>query len=143
MLCTATGQNAWSRRHTTTSQQDKPVMQYALVIHETPEDFAKRNSPTESGPYWGAWGAYIQQLTEAGIMAGGNGLQGPETATMVRVRDGKRHLQDGHYAETKEMLGGIIVIEAPDLDTALSWAERCPAASYATVEVRPVLPPNS
>jgi hypothetical protein len=59
------------------------------------------------------------------------------TATAVRVRGGERQVQDGPYADTKEQLGGFMVIEVPTLDAALAWAARCPAAEYATVEIRP------
>jgi hypothetical protein len=57
----------------------------------------------------------------------------------LRIRDGQRHVQDGPYADTKEQFGGFYVINVPDLDTALQWAARCPAASGGAVEVRPVL----
>ena len=76
------------------------------------------------------------------MVTGGAGLQPPQTITMVSVRDGKRHVHDGPYAETKEFLGGFLVIDVPDLDAALEWAARSPAASYAAVEVRPLRPPQ-
>jgi hypothetical protein len=72
-------------------------------------------------------------------MIGGAALQPPQAATMVRQRDGKRHVQDGPYAEAKEQLGSYYVINVPDLDTALDWAARCPAAATGAVEVRPNL----
>jgi hypothetical protein len=72
-------------------------------------------------------------------MVGGSGLQPPAVATTVRQRDGKRQVQDGPYAETKEQLGGYFEIEVADLDTALDWAARCPAAATGAVEVRPNL----
>ncbi len=116
-------------------------MQYMLIFRETQADFDKRNNPSEAGPYWGAWTNYIGALREAGVIVNGDGLQGPHTATTVRVRDGKRHVEDGPFADTKEQLGGYVVVEAPDLDAAIEWAARCPSAAYASVEVRPVLPP--
>ena len=75
------------------------------------------------------------------VIVKGDGLQGPNTATTVRIRDGKRIVQDGPFADTKEQLGGYFVIEVPDLDAALEWAARAPSAACASVEVRPVLPP--
>ena len=57
----------------------------------------------------------------------------------MRVVDGKRRVQDGPFADTKEQLGGYFVIDVPDLDTALAWAARSPSAATAGVEVRPVL----
>jgi hypothetical protein len=59
--------------------------------------------------------------------------------TTLRQRDGKRQVQDGPYADTKEQLGGFYEIDVPDLDTALDWAARCPAAATGAVEVRPNL----
>ncbi len=116
-------------------------MQYMLLLTEPESEFAKRNDPQESGSYWGGWNAFIGAMAQAGIIVNGDGLQGPHTATTVRVRDGKRMVEDGPFADTKEQLGGYFVIEVPDLDTALEWAARAPSASYASVEVRPVLPP--
>jgi hypothetical protein len=58
-------------------------------------------------------------------------------ATSVSVRQGKLHVQDGPFADTKESFAGIFVLDVPDLDAALAWAERCPAAQWGTVEVRP------
>jgi hypothetical protein len=116
-------------------------MQYMIIFSETEAEFAQRTDPQLSGAYWGAWGAYIGALQASGIVLSGNGLQQPHTATTVRVRDGKRHVQDGPFADSKEQLAGYFIIEVPDLDTALDWAARAPSASYASVEVRPVLPP--
>lgn len=59
---------------------------------------------------------------------------------MLSIRAGKRQVQDGPYADTKEQLGGVMLIEAANLDEALEWAARCPAAASGKVEVRPVLP---
>jgi hypothetical protein len=72
-------------------------------------------------------------------MVSGNGLQQPGAAATLRLRDGQRLVQDGPYADTKEQLGGFYLIEAPDLDAALAWAARNPAAATGAVEVRPVL----
>jgi hypothetical protein len=116
-------------------------MQYMLLFTEPESEFAKRNDPELAGAYWGGWSTYIGAMAQAGIVVNGDGLQPPHTATTVRVRDGKRLVQDGPFADAKEQLGGYFVIEVPDLDTALDWAARAPSASSASVEVRPVLPP--
>ncbi len=116
-------------------------MQYMLVFSEGQDAFDRRNDPEKAGPYWGAWTAYARAVAEAGIVVSGAGLQPPATATHVTVRDGKRHVQDGPFADAKEHLGGFFVIDVPDLDAALEWAARSPAASYGRVEVRPTLPP--
>jgi hypothetical protein len=118
-------------------------MQYLIQFYEAQTQFALREDPVQSPAYWGSWMAYIQTITEAGIIVSGAGLQPPHTATTVRVRDGQRQVHDGPYAETKEMLGGFFVVEVPNLDTALDWAARSPAAAYGSTEVRPVLPPSA
>jgi hypothetical protein len=116
--------------------KEKRLMQFALLIYESPEAFATRNKDS----YVGAWRAYHKALVEAGIFVGGDPLQLPETGTTVRLKEGKRSVQDGPYADTKEQLGGFTILELPSLDAALDWAARCPAASYGAVEVRPLVP---
>jgi len=113
-------------------------MQYAMLIYETDDQFARRERETNDGPYIGAWRAYYRAVVDAGIYVGGNPLEHPETATTVRQRDGQRQVQDGPHASSKEQLGGMMLLELPSLDAALEWAARCPAAAYGLVEVRPV-----
>ena len=95
-------------------------------------------SKAETEQVIAAYRSYIDAMSKAGIMLGTNRLQFSATATTVRVVDGKTQVLDGPYAETKEQLGGYLLIDVPDLDTALSWAARCPAASRGTMEVRPI-----
>ncbi|WP_426130472.1 YciI family protein [Pararhizobium sp. PWRC1-1] len=116
-------------------------MQYMLIFYENEAEFAKIDNPEQAGPYWGAWNAYIGALYESGVVIKGDALRPPSTATTVRLQAGKRLVQDGPVAATKEQLAGYVVIEVPDLDAALSWAARSPAASNGATEVRPVLPP--
>lgn len=112
-------------------------MQYAILIYESEADFDRRTNQ-ERDQFWAAWKAYHQMLKDAGVYLGGHKLQPPGTATTLRMRGGKRQVQDGPFADTKEQLGGLIVVEAASLREALEWAEKCPAASYCLVEVRPV-----
>ncbi len=115
-------------------------MEYMLLFLESKEDFAARSEDPKTSPYWGAWMAYGKAMAEAGVTKGiGNALQPPDTATVVRLKDGKRLVQDGPFASAKEQLGGYMIIEVPGLDQALEWAARCPAAVRGAVEVRPVL----
>jgi hypothetical protein len=113
-------------------------MQYAIVIYESAEGFEARTGKDQEA-YFGAWQAYADAVRASGVFVAGKGLQSPETGTVVRFRDGERTVQDGPYADTKEQLGGFFIIDVPDLDAALDWAARCPAAWAGAVEVRPIL----
>lgn len=108
-------------------------MKYAILNYANESDYAngKIHPP--------AFAAYTQALAEAGVLLTATGLQPTHTATTIRNYNGQRSVQDGPFAETKEQLGGIYIIDVPDLDTALEWAARNPAASLAGVEVRPVI----
>jgi hypothetical protein len=116
------------------------MMQFMILNWVRPDGAVDPARPetTADGP---AWGAYTRALIDAGVMRGGNALAPAHAATTLRLRDGRRDLQDGPYAETKEQLGGYYVIEAPDLDAALDWAARNPAAASGAVEVRPIVTP--
>ena len=114
-------------------------MRFALLIYESPEAFTARNGDG-SDNYTGAWREYHKALVESGIYVAGDPLEVPETGTTVRRKDGKRHVQDGPFADTKEQLGGFIIMELPSLDAALDWAARCPTAATGAVEVRPLAP---
>ena len=114
-------------------------MQFALMIYHSPEEFQMRNRDDQD-PHLGAWRAYYKALVEAKVYVGADALEVPETATTLRVREGKRRVQDGPYADTKEQLAGIIVLDLPSIDAALEWAARCPGAHLGAVEIRPLAP---
>ncbi len=116
-------------------------MQYMLMFYEASQDAAQANDPAKAPTYWGAWNAYVGAMMASGAVVSGHGLQPAYTATTVRIRDGKRQVQDGPYADTREHLGGYFVIDVPSLDVALEWAARAPSVANGTTEVRPVLPP--
>lgn len=82
--------------------------------------------------------AWIEEMTRRGVFVGGEVLRPPADATTVRVRDGEVLLADGPFAETKEQVGGITVIECADLDEALAVAAAHPVARYGVIEVRPL-----
>ena len=89
--------------------------------------------------HWlGAYRAYMEAMTKAGVLKSSNGLHPTSAATTVRVAEGKTQVLDGPYADSKEQLGGFHLIEVPDLDAAISWAARSPTALHGLVEVRPV-----
>ena len=112
-------------------------MQYLLLIYGN-EAGMQSASKADVEQMVAAYGAYTEALKKAGVLAGANRLQPTSAATTVRVADGKSKVLDGPYAETKEQLGGYYMIDVPDLDAALSWAARCPGASFGAIEVRPV-----
>ena len=114
-------------------------MKYAILVYEPAGEFSARSDPARQQAYWGGYSAYSVALKEAGVAAGGTPLQPPSTATSLSVRQNKRTVHDGPFADTKEQLGGMFIIDVPDLDRALEWAARCPAAATGVVEVRPVL----
>jgi len=112
-------------------------MQYLLMIYNSEAGMAA--APREAATKMNAaYMAYTEAMNKAGIVLGGNRLRPTSEATTVRVRDGKTQVLDGPYADTKEQLAGYYLIDAPDLDAALSWAARCPGASNGTMEVRPI-----
>lgn len=80
-----------------------------------------------------------RQLHESGQYISANPLQPVATATSVRIRDGKRLVTDGPFAETREQFGGYFLVEARDLDEAIHIASRIPGARKGSVEIRPVL----
>ena len=112
-------------------------MQYLLILYVNETGWTKL-SKAEQEQGLAAYAAYAEALTKAGAMRGGNRLQPISTATTVQLANGKPQVLDGPYADTKEQLGGYFVIDAPDLDAAISWAARCPAAGHGVVEVRPI-----
>jgi hypothetical protein len=112
-------------------------MQYLLMLFSDESGWRRMsNADQERGV--AAYRAYTEALKEAGVLVGSNRLQNTNTATTVRLIDGKSQVLDGPYVDSKEQLGGYYLIEAPDLDAALGWAARCPGASHGTIEVRPV-----
>jgi hypothetical protein len=113
-------------------------MQYMILNYTSPTEYADADA-VRAAADGELWGAYTKALVEAGILVGGNALHPPHTATTLRIRGETRDIQDGPYAASKEHLGGYYVIEVPDLDTALEWAARNPAAASGAVELRPVV----
>jgi hypothetical protein len=112
-------------------------MQYMLMIHSD-EKAIQTATPEENGSILAAYGAYMKAMSDAGVSKGGQRLRPTSTAATVRVLNGKAQVLNGPYAEVKEQLGGCFLIDAPDLDAAISWAARCPGAQYGAIEVRPI-----
>jgi hypothetical protein len=116
-------------------------MNYTLVIYESAEDFAARKDPAKRDAYWSRIPPFLKALKDAGVFVGGAGLETPDTATTIRLRDGQRLVQDGPYAEAKEQLAGFFILNVSDLDRALEWAVRYPVTPGGSIEVRPNLTP--
>ena len=95
--------------------------------------------PAEQKRWLGAYRAYVEAMSKAGVLRTGSALQPTSTATTVRITDGKTRVLDGPYADSKEQLAGFHIIDVADLDAAISWAARCPTALHGVVEVRPLL----
>ena len=114
-------------------------MQYLCMVHV---DGAMMSAltPAEDKELTRRSLAYDEELQRSGRFIASNALRGPESATVVRVRNGKVSMTDGPYVETKEHLGGFILIEARDLNEALAVAQKIPMASYGSIEVRPEYP---
>jgi hypothetical protein len=113
-------------------------MNYMILNYTPPEDLTTVDE-VRAVADGDVWGAYTRALVDAGVLVGGNALHPSSTATTLRIEGGRRHVQDGPYAATKDQLGGFYMIDVPDLDAALHWAALNPAAARGAVEVRPVL----
>ena len=113
-------------------------MQYLLMIYRNEAELGKLDAAARKA-MTAEYGAFTQSIIQSGHFKAGDGLQPTSTATTIRVRDGKTLTTDGPFAETREQLGGYYLIEAKDLDTALSIAARIPGARTGSIEVRPIM----
>jgi hypothetical protein len=114
-------------------------MEYMLLIHSDPKGWESMTE-TQRAQGMAAYGAYHEALSKAGVLKNSNRLRDADSATTVRVREGKTEVLNGPFIETREQLGGYFLIEVADLDAAMDWAARCPGASHGAVEVRPTWP---
>ena len=115
------------------------MSQYMLLVYEEEVDAAVQAEREKVTP---ALVELHASLREAGLLVGVQRLRSTESATSVRVRDGHTEIIDGPFAVTKELLAGYYILECADLDEALRQAARLPMAPWATIEVRPVMPPD-
>jgi len=112
-------------------------MKYLCLIYDD-EKKAVTMSKSDLDALMGDYFAFTEDIKKSGHYLAGEALQPVQTATSVRVRNGKLTATDGPFAETKEQLGGYYLIDAADLNDAIQIASRIPAANTGTVEVRPV-----
>jgi hypothetical protein len=113
-------------------------MRYMILIYNNPEVFMKM-SEEEMNAEFGAYMNFNQVAGQRGVLRDGIQLQPATNATTVRVRDSKTQIFEGPFAETKEVLGGIYILECKDLDEAIEMAALVPAARHSSIEVRPIL----
>jgi hypothetical protein len=120
-------------------------MRYAALLTNNADDIAawEQLSPEEAASARAEevpkWEALFGELGPTGKLGFGAELDSPSTAKTVRVRGGETIVTDGPFAETKEQIGGLMVLDADDLDEAISIAARIPVAFRASVELRPVI----
>jgi hypothetical protein len=112
-------------------------MKYLCLIYDE-EQKLNALSKSEHEGLMGEFFAFTDSIQKSGQYLGGNALQPVNTATTVRVRNGKMSTTDGPFAETKEQLGGYYLIEARDLNEAIQVASRIPSARLGSIEVRPI-----
>lgn len=113
-------------------------MQYVLLIHAAESRFATMR-PHEVAALMQSYGDYTKELAATGHAGDCAGLEPTHTATTVRVREGKRIVKDGPFAETREQLGGYYTLRAETDEEVLAWAAKIPDAQVGTIEVRPVM----
>ena len=113
-------------------------MRYMLLIYDDEKLWGKM-SEAERQQIFGEYMQFSGDIRKSGNYHAGAALQPTSTATSVRLRDGKRVVTDGPFAETREQLGGYYLVDAKDLDEAIALAARIPSARIGTIEVRPVM----
>ncbi len=113
-------------------------MEFVLTFIQPIDEIERDQDPTTGLAAMAPWQAYMAEMAAAGVMRGGNRLAPPWTATTVRRREGLRLVQDGPFAETKELAAGYVVIDVASLDEALDWADKSPSTATGCTEVRPV-----
>jgi hypothetical protein len=113
-------------------------MKYLCLIYDEEKKLAAM-SKSESDAFMGEYFAFSNAIRQSGHLVAGDALKSVQTATTVRVRNGKQSTTDGPFAETKEQLGGYYLIEAKDLNEAIQIAARIPSAKTGSIEVRPIM----
>ncbi len=117
-------------------------MQFMLMLYSDESGWGALTAD-EQKQWMGAYAAYTEALHKAGAFRAANHLQSAKLATTVRVLNGKHQVLDGPFVDSKEQVGGYFIIDVPDLDAAIAWASRHPAASHGVVEVRALgVPPK-
>jgi hypothetical protein len=113
-------------------------MRYVLLIYQNEADHAKWSQEQLGAEYQG-YNVFTEEVTKSGALQSGEPFMPTNTATTVRVRNGKTLTTDGPFAETKEQLGGFYLLNCKDLDEAITLAAKIPAAADGSIEIRPVM----
>lgn len=117
-------------------------MKYLCLIYDEEKKLGAMTK-SESDAFMGEYFAFTEGIRKSGHYLGGNALQPVQTATTVRIRNGKVSATDGPFAETKEQLGGYYLINAKDLNEAIQVASKIPSARFGSIEVRPIMEFNA
>jgi hypothetical protein len=112
-------------------------MQYLFTLYQDESAWPKMTKQQQEQGV-AAYAAYTEALKTAGVFKNSNRLQPSASATTLRTTNGKTQILDGPFADSKEQLAGYYLIEAPDLDAALTWAGRCPGVNHGVIEVRAI-----
>jgi hypothetical protein len=112
-------------------------MRYALLMHYVEPAVGELDEKVIAEAQ-AAFQTYARALEQAGVLVSADVLRPSDSTTTVTRRDGSLRVQDGPFAETKEALAGVFLVDVADLDAAVGWAEKCPGAQWGTLEVRPV-----
>jgi hypothetical protein len=114
-------------------------MKYMLLIYANESGFPAEPAPEELQAEMDAYNAFGAEAAARGVMVDGDALMPINTATSVRVREGKTLTTDGPFAETHEQLGGYYILDCKDLDEAIEFAAKIPGSKHGTVEIRPLV----
>lgn len=113
------------------------IMRYLAMIFAN--DTGESSYGTECRQFDDQYVRFNKEAIEAGVFLGGEALQSSETATVVRMMESGTNVTDGPFTETKEAIAGFYLLDCENLDQAIEWAARIPAARYGAIEVRPIL----
>ena len=113
-------------------------MKYLCLIYDEEKTMAGM-AKADADAFMGEYFAFTNDIKQSGHYVAGEALHPVQTATTIRIRNGKTSTTDGPFAETKEQLGGFYLVEAKDLNEAIQVASRIPSARYGSIEVRPIV----
>jgi hypothetical protein len=122
----------------TTIHSRRKTMRYLLMIYQSEAEHAKL-SQEELGTEYEGYNTFSTEVQKNGVFLSGEALMPINTATTVQMRGGKVLTTDGPFAETKEQLGGYYLLNCKDLDEAITYAARIPAAKDGSIEIRPIM----